>query len=130
MTEIDKLVRDLGHPGVPLQFAVLLGCLVLAWALCWGVMGGRRSHVSVWFGRNIFDGLLFPLVALALTYAALVYFASRGPAPLLRIAVPVLVSLGSSRGSPGWPRCSGSSASCPWCSTKWRRSTSRSASRA
>ncbi|MCM2252230.1 MAG: mechanosensitive ion channel protein, partial [Ramlibacter sp.] len=64
MTELDKLVRDLGHPGVPWEFAVLSGCLALAFALCW-LIGRRHAADSVWFGRAIVDGLLFPLLALA-----------------------------------------------------------------
>jgi small-conductance mechanosensitive channel len=96
MSELDKLVHDLGQPGVPLQLAVLLGCLALAWGVCW-LAGRGRSGDSVWFGRVIVDGLLFPLVALLLTYSALLVLAQRAPAPLLKVAVPVLVSLAGIR---------------------------------
>ncbi len=97
MTEIDKLVRDLGHSGVPLEFGVLLGCLALAWGLCWFLQGGRRSATSVWFGRHIFDGLLFPLMALVFAYGALLFFAPRQPATVLRIGIPILISLAGIR---------------------------------
>ncbi len=96
MTELDKLVRDLGHPGVPWEFAVLLGCLALAFALCW-VVGRRHAADSVWFGRAIVDGLLFPLLALVLTYSAMLALAPRQPVPLLKVAVPVLISLAGIR---------------------------------
>jgi small-conductance mechanosensitive channel len=92
MTPIDKLVHDLGHPGVPLEIAALLGCLILAYVIS-RLIGRRQSQDSVWFGRATVDGLLFPLLALGLTYTALVYFAPRQPASLLRVAIPVLVSL-------------------------------------
>jgi small-conductance mechanosensitive channel len=92
MTPIDKLVHDLGHPGVPLEIAALLGCLILAYAIS-RLIGRRQSQDSVWFGRATVDGLLFPLLALGLTYTALVYFAPRQPASVLRVAIPVLVSL-------------------------------------
>jgi small-conductance mechanosensitive channel len=92
MTELDKLVRDLGHPGVPLELGVLLGCLALAFALCW-LVGRKHSADSVWFGRAIVDGLLFPLLALVLTYSALLALAPRQPVPLLKVAIPVLISL-------------------------------------
>jgi small-conductance mechanosensitive channel len=96
MTDIDKLVHDLGHPGVPLEIAALLGCLLAAYFIS-RLIGKRHGQQSVWFGRAIVDGLLFPLLALGLTYWALVYFAARQPATLLRIAIPVLVSLAGIR---------------------------------
>jgi small-conductance mechanosensitive channel len=96
MIELDKLVHDLGHPGVPWEIAALLGCLVLAYAICW-LMGRRVAGDSVLFGRAIVDGVLFPLLALAFTYGAFLYFAQQQPAALLRIAVPVLISLAGIR---------------------------------
>jgi small-conductance mechanosensitive channel len=96
MNEIDKLARDLGHPGVPLEFAVLLSCLAVAFGLCW-LIGRRRRADSVWFGRIIVDGLLFPLVALALTYSAKLAMAPYQPVPLLKVAVPVLLALAGIR---------------------------------
>src|SRR5205085_11011723 len=97
MTDLEKLVHDLGHPGVPWEVAALLGCLAMAYAICW--LAGRRSKTthSVWFGRAIVDGLLFPLIALAFTYGAFLYFAPRQPASVLRIALPVLISLAGIR---------------------------------
>jgi small-conductance mechanosensitive channel len=97
LTDLEKLVRDLGHPGVPAEVAALVGCLVAAFGICWAV--GRRSKTahSVWFGRAIVDGLLFPLLALALVYAAFLFFAPRQPASVLRIALPMLISLAGIR---------------------------------
>lgn len=96
MTDIDKLVRDLGHPGLPLEFGVLLGCLLLAFGICW-LIGRRHLPDSVWFGRATVDGLLFPLLALALTYSAMLALAPRQPVVLLKMAVPVLISLAGIR---------------------------------
>ena len=96
MNAIDKLARDLGHPGVPLELAVLLSCLAAAFGLCW-LTGRRRAADSVWFGRIIVDGLLFPLVALALTYSAKMAMAPYQPVPLLKVAVPVLLALAGIR---------------------------------
>ena len=92
MTEIEKLVHDLGHPGVPLELGVLLGCLALAFAVCW-LIGRKQPPDSVWFGRAIVDGLLFPLLALLLTYSAMLVLAQRQPVALHKVAVPVLMSL-------------------------------------
>src|SRR4051812_33488570 len=96
MTELETLVHDLGQPGVPLQLAVLLGCLALAYGVCW-VIGRKHDNDSVWFGRHIVDGLLFPLLALGLTYSAMLALLRHQPAPLLKVAVPVLMSLAGIR---------------------------------
>jgi small-conductance mechanosensitive channel len=96
MTEIDKLVHDLGHPGVPLEIGVLLGCLLAAFGICW-LIGRRQAPESVWFGRGIVDGLLFPLLALVFTYSATLAIAPSQKVALLKIALPVLVSLAGIR---------------------------------
>jgi small-conductance mechanosensitive channel len=96
MTELDKLIRDLSQPGVTVEVGVLLACLGLAFALCWGV-GRRQPKDSVWFGRNIVDGLLFPLLALVLTYSASRIVQHYQPVAVLRVAVPVLMSLAGIR---------------------------------
>ena len=96
MTEIDKLVRDLGHPGVPLEIGVLLGCLLAAFGICW-LIGRRQPPESVWFGRAIVDGLLFPLLALVFTYSATLALAPSQKVALLKIALPILISLAGIR---------------------------------
>ncbi len=96
MNEIDKLLGDLGHAGVPLEIAVLAGCLVVAFGICW-VIGRRQPPESVWFGRAIVDGLLFPLLALLFTYSATTALAPSQKVVLLKLAVPVLISLAGIR---------------------------------
>jgi small-conductance mechanosensitive channel len=96
MSDLHKLVRDLDHPGLPLEFGVLLGCLALAFAISW-LVGRRQPPESVWFGRGVIDGLLFPLLALAFTYSAMLMMASTQRVLLLNVAVPVLISLAGIR---------------------------------
>jgi small-conductance mechanosensitive channel len=96
VSEIEKLLRDLGHAGLPWEAAVLLGCLAAAFGVCW-LIGRREPPESIWFGRAIVDGVLFPLVALTLTYSARLLLATQQQVVLLRIAVPVLVSLAGIR---------------------------------
>jgi small-conductance mechanosensitive channel len=96
LTDFEKLVHDLGHPGVPFEFAALLACLALAYGIC-RLAGRHTNQQSVWFGRAIIDGVLFPLLALAFTYGAFLYFAPRQPASVLRIALPILISLAGIR---------------------------------
>ena len=92
MNELDKLIRDLGHPGMPAEIVALLACLGLAGAVAWW-LGRHHKEDSVWFGRGIVDGLLFPLLALVLVYSAEVALAQFQRVVLLRMAVPILISL-------------------------------------
>ena len=96
MTKLDLLVRYLGQPGLALELGVLLGCLVMAYVICW-VIGRRHAPDSVWFGRGVVDGLLFPLLALAFTYSATFALAPSQRLLLLKVVVPVLISLAGIR---------------------------------
>jgi small-conductance mechanosensitive channel len=96
MIDLDQLVRDLGHPGLPLELGVLLGCLAMAYAICW-LIGRKQPPESVWFGRAVIDGLLFPVLALVFTYSATLVLASAQRVLLLKVAVPVLISLAGIR---------------------------------
>ena len=96
MNAFEKLIQGLAHPGLVWEIAALVACLSLALALCWGA-GRGRSDPSVWFGRGIVDGLLFPLLALVLTYSAMWMLGQSQSVALLRIAVPILVSLAGIR---------------------------------
>ena len=80
--------------NVWIQLGVLAGCIVLAWAVCkW--FGRDQPKGSIWFGDRVFDGLLFPLLALMLAEFARRAALALGfqPALVLRIAVSVFVSL-------------------------------------
>jgi small-conductance mechanosensitive channel len=77
------------------ELLMLAVCVVLAWGM---VAGLRRSLPtqdarSIWFGRNMVDGVLFPLVLLCLGYAARAIADHYMPIAFFRIAIPVLVSL-------------------------------------
>ena len=96
MTPLDELLQRLAHPALAVEGAVLAGCLALAFALSW-LIGRRHSTESVWFGRATVDGLLFALLALVFTYSASLALRVVHPVPLLRMAVPVLVSLAGIR---------------------------------
>ena len=101
MNAFEKLLQGLVHPGLAWEIAALVACLALALALCWGAgraTGDRTSgDPSVWFGRGIVDGLLFPLLALVFTYSAMWGLGQSQSVALLRIAVPILVSLAGIR---------------------------------
>ncbi len=109
MTELQSLLNDFTHSTVVwIEALVLLACLGLAWGVARyaGFRAGQggtqksaqaRSDLhkfdSVWFGQHTIDGLLFPLLALVLIYAARHGVALYQPVVLLKVALPIFVSL-------------------------------------
>ncbi|MDB5860919.1 MAG: putative small-conductance mechanosensitive ion channel [Ramlibacter sp.] len=96
MNELERLILDLDQGPSALDVGTLLGCLAVAGGICW-LAGRKRAADSVWFGRAVVDGVLFPLLALTLTYIMRVVLGQFHHVPLLRLAVPVLVSLAGIR---------------------------------
>jgi small-conductance mechanosensitive channel len=96
MNELHNLFRDLGGARVWVEGLVLVACVVLAWGLARLMRRGAPAD-SVWFGRYIFDGLLFPVLALMLIYAARHGVALYQPVAVLRVALPIFVSLAAIR---------------------------------
>ncbi|MDB5942264.1 MAG: putative small-conductance mechanosensitive ion channel [Ramlibacter sp.] len=94
--ELGQFIRDLDQGTSPWDAGTLVACLLVAYGITW-LIGRKRLGDSVWFGRGLLDGVLFPLLALGLTYAARLAVGTIQPVPLLRIAVPVLVSLAGIR---------------------------------
>ncbi len=96
MTELQNLLHDLGSARVWIEVLVLLACLALAYAVARYV---RRGHAvdSVWFGRHVLDGLLFPVLALVLIYAARYGVALYQPVAVLKVALPIFTSLAAIR---------------------------------
>ena len=83
-----------------LELAVLAGCVLLAalaLRLVRGAVAPQQSDGSIWFGRRIVDGVLFPLLALAAVLAARWALAPWLPPVVLRAAVPILLSLAAIR---------------------------------
>jgi small-conductance mechanosensitive channel len=91
--ELDELVTELSRPGAVAELAILAGCLVAAWIIVRLLRGRERPVASVWFGSNIFDGVLFPVLALALAYAARVVLAGTVKPAVFKVAIPILLSL-------------------------------------
>jgi small-conductance mechanosensitive channel len=93
MNELQEWLLDLQSPAIALELAGLAMCLLLAWGLSWGL--GRRSMArgSILFGRRVLDGVLFPALALVLTYGLKLVLLKFQRVPVLKLALPVLVSL-------------------------------------
>jgi small-conductance mechanosensitive channel len=84
------------RPSALVELAVLLGCLLLAWALVRLLRGKGGVGPSIWFGERLFDGVLFPLAALLLALLARWLLAQPlfgVPIAVFKLAVPILLSL-------------------------------------
>jgi small-conductance mechanosensitive channel len=91
--DFDALVAALLQPSALIELALVALCFGLGWGLVRLARGAAPRPGSVWFGEQIVDGVLFPLVVLLLVIG--VRFASRGllDGAVLRIALPVIASL-------------------------------------
>ncbi|MBS0446221.1 MAG: mechanosensitive ion channel [Proteobacteria bacterium] len=92
--ELTALVASLARPAALTEIAVLAGCLALSWGIVRLVRGASAPEGSIWFGRRIVDGVLFPMLALALAYGAMLVLTSLiARAAVFKLAVPILMSL-------------------------------------
>jgi small-conductance mechanosensitive channel len=91
--ELNELARALVQPAALAEAGVIAACLLAAWLIV-RILRGRRMHVaSVWFGDRIFDGVLFPVLALGLAFGARIALQGVLQPALFRLAIPILVSL-------------------------------------
>jgi small-conductance mechanosensitive channel len=93
---LDHWLNLLGRPSVLTEFAALVACVVLAWLLAWSARRALtgEGQMPVLFGRRLLDGVLCPVLLLLLVYAAFGALKAAGiPQVLLRLALPVLISL-------------------------------------
>lgn len=91
-----ELFADLVRPTALLELAVLLACLGVAWLVATRLKPKAlvlNSEGGIWFGQRGFDGVLFPLLALALAALARLLLRGHLPVAVFQLAIPVLVSL-------------------------------------
>jgi small-conductance mechanosensitive channel len=93
--DLDSWLATIAQPSALAELAVLLACVALAWAMVWGVRraSGLPDERSIWFGRKIVDGVMFPLLLLCLAYFSFMLLARWLPLAVFKIAIPVLVAL-------------------------------------
>ena len=91
--ELNELLGALMQPGALTEAAVLVACLGLAWAVVRLLRGAVAPPASVWFGRRIFDGVLFPVLALAAAFGAKLLLAGMVKPAVFKLAIPILLSL-------------------------------------
>lgn len=108
---LKHVIADLQSPGVWVELSALLLSVVMAYCVTrWlayrmakaaqaqflvdGDVAVLPQSDSVWFGRRTLDGLLFPVLALALVYLSKKLLDDDNPqVAILTVAVPVLLSL-------------------------------------
>ena len=97
LDELFELTRSLLQTSALLELAVLGGCLIVAWGAVRLARGAAVPPDSIWFGRRIVDGVLFPLLALALAFGAKLTMAGFVKPAVFKLAVPMLLSLAAIR---------------------------------
>ncbi|MEY2952587.1 MAG: hypothetical protein RLZZ401_674 [Pseudomonadota bacterium] len=99
---LQHLVADFRSPGVWVELLALVAAVALAYFVARWLAGHRTLFISVeeqeaesvWFGRRVLDGLLFPLLALVLVYVSKKLLDDVNPnVAILAVAVPMLSSL-------------------------------------
>ncbi len=75
------------------EFAVLAACLGVAWLAVRLLRGAQTPSASIWFGRRIIDGVLFPVLALLLALLARRLLGPLLPLAVFNLVVPILLSL-------------------------------------
>lgn len=91
--ELEQLLSRLQQPTALIELAAFLFCLCLAWLFIRFLRGKKTDPSSIWFGRHVVDGILFPLLALLLALVARRVLQDSIPLAVFRLAIPMLSSL-------------------------------------
>ncbi len=101
VTDLPTLLAALARPSSLVELGVLASMLLATWLIVWGLRRGVQDVPdprSIWFGAHVVDGVLFPVLALALVHAARRVLLDMGhPLAVFRVAIPVLLSLAAIR---------------------------------
>ena len=95
MDDWSKWVEVFTQRGVLIELGALAVCVGVAWLVVKALHRsvGSPDGASIWFGRKLVDGVLFPLVLLCLGYAARALVLKYAPPAVFKIAIPALLSL-------------------------------------
>jgi small-conductance mechanosensitive channel len=91
--ELNDLLGSLTQRDAFTELGVLVACLVLAWGIVRLLRGRAAPSGSIWFGARIVDGVLFPVIALALAFGARIALAGVVKIAVFKLAIPILLSL-------------------------------------
>ncbi len=95
---LGQLLQALTRPSALIELAVFAACLGGAWLLVRLWRGPQVPTDSIWFGKTVVDGVLFPVLALLLALLARWALSTQALSAQLQLAVfklvvPVLLSL-------------------------------------
>ena len=95
LNDFSLWLQSFQQPGVWTELVVLALCVGAAFGAVWALRRGfeHTAQVSIWFGRRLVDGVLFPALLLGLGYASKAVLANYQSLAVFKVAVPVLVSL-------------------------------------
>ena len=97
LRELESLLTMLARPRALIEVGLVLACLALSWLIVHRIAKHLRpapGHHSVLMGHRVFDGVLFPVIALLLALGARRLMPLLGePVALFRVVIPVLLSL-------------------------------------
>ena len=95
MEGLDDWFKALTQPSAMTELAALVACVLLAWLVARRLSRTQRvkNDASIFFGRRIVDGVLFPLLLLCFAYVMETLLARLLPLALFKVALPVLVAL-------------------------------------
>ncbi|MGC4060559.1 MAG: mechanosensitive ion channel [Aquabacterium sp.] len=91
--ELLDIVNQLQQRSALSEAAVLVACLGLSWLMVRLWRGAEAQAQSIWFGRYVVDGVLFPVLALLLAIGARRLLLGELPLTVFRLVIPVLASL-------------------------------------
>ena len=95
MNEFTQLLNELNSVSTAVEGLVLVVCLLLAFGITkilFKSADPATVKTSVWFGQRFFDGLMFPLLALILTYASKEVLIHSYQVVILKLVVPILMA--------------------------------------
>jgi small-conductance mechanosensitive channel len=93
LIDFKNFLNALIQPGALTELAVLAGCLAAAWGVVRLIRGHKLPEASIWLGLKIVDGVLFPVIALALAFGAQILLSGTSKAAVFKLAVPILLTL-------------------------------------
>ncbi len=91
--ELANLWAHLHERSAVIEASLLLASLGLAWLFVRIWRGRQAAPGSIWFGKHVIDGVLFPVLALLLSLGLRRLLINELPMAVFRVAIPVLVSL-------------------------------------
>ena len=92
--ELIALIKEAEQPYAYIALLLIAAAFPIAWGIPRLLRGPQPRHGSIVFGRNIFDGVLFPALWLGLVWMARAFCLHRHlPLAVFKVVVPILLSL-------------------------------------